>query len=143
MEPPIDVDDLAKLITSNSWGKIYLGSFVQNSKYMAGIPTREEFVSLYKVTFKLDKFSYKDEFKKISETLNLHPVKLKAMFLMFLEAKFVTIENGWLEFNKELKNSKIDLPKLKTFIQYKSEYDSEALLNYQPLDKIKDFFEGN
>lgn len=64
------------------------------------------------------------------------------MFLMFLEAEFVTIKNGRLEFNKEVQNSKIDIKNLKAFDQYKQEFESEALLNYQSLDTIKDFLKG-
>lgn len=143
MEPPIQLQQLKEIVNAQAWSKVYLGSFVQESKYMAGIPTREEFINLYKYVFAKQEFTYKTEFESITKSLNLHPVKLKGMFLMFLEAEFVTIKNGRLEFNKDATNNKIDLPHLKTFIQYESEYKSEALLNYQPLDAIKDYFEGN
>lgn len=143
MEPPIQLSQLKNVLGAQNWSEIYLGSFVQESKYMAGIPSRDEFVALYKWVYKKEQFNYKNEFENLAKLFNLHPVKLKGMFMMFLEAEFVTIKDGRLEFNKELQNNKIDLLNLKTFIQYKDEYESEALLNYQPLDTIKDFFEGN
>lgn len=142
MEPPIELDDLKKLIQKYSWETIYIGSFVHESKYMAGLPSRQDFVKLYKELYKQPSFNYRESFSKLSKALNFHPVKLKAMFMMFLEAEFVTIENGWLELNKETSNTKVDLTELKTFSQYQNEYHSESLLNYQPLNKIKEFFEG-
>ncbi|XJS11524.1 single-stranded-DNA-specific exonuclease C-terminal domain-containing protein [Aerococcaceae bacterium WGS1372] len=142
MEPPIDLTDLKVVIKSQAWETIYLGSFVHESKFLAGLPSRQDFVALYKNVYRLAPFNYRKMFPKLSKSLDFHPVKLKAMFMMFLEAEFVTIENGWLDFNKQSMDNKIDLTELKTFNQYQNEYHSEALLNYQPLDKVQEYFEG-
>lgn len=142
MEPPIDLLDLKQVIQSHSWETIYLGSFVHESKYLAGLPSRQDFVQLYKKVYSEAPFNYQENFSVLSKALNFDPVKLKAMFMMFLEAEFVTIENGWLEFNNRSTGSKIDLTNLKTYSQYQNEYHSEALLNYQSLNKVKEYFEG-
>lgn len=142
MEPPVHIDKLKDLINNYSWETIYLGSFIHESKYLAGLPTRDEFVNLYKWLYSKESMDYRNAFKELIQALNINPTKLKGMFRMFLEAEFVTIKNGRLEFNKEVQNSKIDIKNLKAFDQYKQEFESEALLNYQSLDTIKDFLKG-
>src|SRR5699024_5480861 len=96
------------LLTQKEWSQIYLGSFVQESKYTAGEPTREEFAMLYRWLSKQTPFHLRERLSKMSELLKISPTKLKLMFVVFFEAEFVTIKDGFIAFNTEHSKEAVD-----------------------------------
>lgn len=143
MEPPQSLSALTLLLTQKEWSQVYLGSFVQESKYTAGEPTREEFAMLYRWLSKQTPFHLRERLSKMSELLKISPTKLKLMFVVFFEAEFVTIKDGFIAFNTEHSKEAVDLLTMPAFERYREEMQVEAFLNYQTLIDIKRYFEEN
>lgn len=141
MEPAGKLSEVEDLIDGNDWTQIYLGSFVVESKYLAGIPTREELAKFYKIIKNNNQINLTQDTNELLRTLNISSIKFKVIILMFLEAKFVTIENGRLiNFNEE-QSGKVDLTKLSSYLNYQEAIETEKFLNYQPIEKIINYFE--
>lgn len=139
MEPPINFIQLDSILMMKAWQLIDIGVYLQSSKWYAGLPTREDFVKVYQwlrqnsVTFQL-----KNEIKQLEKQLNLPQVKLKCIFHVFFEAKFVTIEDGCVTFQPTI-DSKVDLFKTNAFISYQQAYEVEGFVMYQSLETIKHY----
>lgn len=143
MEPPAKLNQLEDLLTASSWSHIYLGSFIAESKFLAGSPSRQELIQFYQFLKKYKEIDFTKSSQQLTNQLNLPLVKLKLMILMFSEAKFVTMENGGLiKFNEE-QSGKVDLTTLSSYVNYQEALETEKFLNYQPIDKIKKYFERN
>lgn len=143
MEPAPSLNQMKQLVEAHHWHKIYLGSFVNESLYAAGMPAREEFTALYKLLMNKKEINLREMLKPLSVQLNIRPVKLKVYFKMFLEAGFATIEHGRLIYKQINRDEKVSIKELKSYQTYKQAMEAEAFLNYQPLEKIKNYFEGN
>ena len=143
MEPPQDLDSLEFLIKQTEWSKIYLGSFVQESKYTAGEPTRQEFAVLYRWLSQQSSFHFRQSLSKMSEVLKIHQTRLKLMIVVFFEAEFVTIKDGFVSFNTAHSKEAVDLFALPAIEKYRREMQTEALLNYQTISEIERYFEEN
>ncbi|MGX7092618.1 single-stranded-DNA-specific exonuclease RecJ [Hutsoniella sourekii] len=141
VEAPKDLGYLNKLLALDL-AKVYLVSYVQESKYLAGAPSRPDLIKLYAYCKQVNQFEIRPQLASISSQLKLSQTKLKIMFLMFLEAGFVTIKDGWLEMNRVTTNQKVDLTQLDSYKDYLKMMEIEELLNYQSLADIKDYFEG-
>lgn len=140
MEPPTHLSQLQELLNNYNFENIYLGSYVNQSKYLAGDFKREEFTRLYQFIVNNKTIDYSQEMQGIAEYLKIPYVKLRHMFLVFYEAGFVTMESSRLLFNQNSQD-KVELTKLKSFHDYQGAFKGEALLNYQPIQKIKEYFE--
>lgn len=143
MESPKDISLLHRIIHGLDFEKIYLGVYSQYSRYLAGPLQRQDFTQLYKFLWNNQELNYLEHFRAISNFLNIPYIKIYAMFQVFLEAEFVTMESGQLKFRLESDQVKLNLPQLQKFQEYESAYQAEALLNYQSISDIKNYFERN
>lgn len=143
MEPPQSLETLLILLKQKDWSHIYLGSFIQESKYTAGEPTREEFAVLYRWLSKQTTFHLRQNLSKMSELLKISITRLKLMIVVFFEAEFVTIKDGFVAFNREHSKEAVDLFTIPAFERYRQEMQVEAIMNYQTLSDIKRYFEEN
>lgn len=141
MQPPKELHALQSVLEKYSWEKIYLGSYVHNSRYLQGLPQIEEIRYFYIWLLKQPAFEIRPNIQMISNKLNIPILKLKTMIMMFSEAKFVTIKSGWIQTNSIDTNEKIDLLQLPTYIAYKKAMEVEAILNFKPLSEVKAYFE--
>ncbi len=143
-EPPSDIESLKYIINQSQWSKIYLASYIIDSKYLIGTPSRQEMKRLYTWLFNQKKVNVKGKLNDISQLLDIHPTKLKLLIKMYLEANFVTIHDGWIKFNHSLmqNSQKVDLTTLDIYQDYVKEMKIEELLNYKPIEEIKKVFEG-
>lgn len=141
MEPPLNLEGLQVILKQKPWSQIYLGSFIQESKYTAGEPTREEFAVLYRWLSKQPALHLRENLSKMSELLKISITRLKLMIVVFFEAEFVTIKDGFVAFNAEHSKEAVDLFALPAFERYRQEMQVEAILNYQTLSDIKRYFE--
>ena len=140
MEPPKQIDELKEIVNQDHWRSIYLGAFVQESKYTVGEPTREEFGHLYRWIQNQGRFNVRQSLGKMSQQLKISQTKLKHMIVVFLEAEFVTIKDGFITYEPTTKK-KVDLLSLPAMQHYRQEMQSESLLNYQTLNDVKRYFE--
>lgn len=140
MEPPEKIIDFVNIYHHNQaqWQKVYLGSYVQESKYLAGEPGRQDFVLLYKWIQNVNHFPLRD-LPLLAEKLNLALVKIKTMIVVFFEAGFVKIEDGTILPHPTEEGEKVDLLKLPALHKYRQSMLAEELFNYQTVDDIRKY----
>lgn len=140
MEPPNQINDFIKIYHHNEaqWEKVYLGSFVHESKYLAGEPTRQEFVLLYQWVQKL-KIIPLNKLPEIAQQLDIALVKIKTMIVVFFEAGFVKIEDGTILYQTLEQGDKVDLLELPALKNYRQSMKAEELFNYQTVDEIRKY----
>ncbi|MBG9983190.1 single-stranded-DNA-specific exonuclease RecJ [Aerococcaceae bacterium DSM 111020] len=143
MEPAPTMPSLKRLFENFSFDEVYLGSYVHESKYMAGLPTRNDTAQCFRWLRNQDAFAIRENLARISQRLGLSTTILKLLFIMFFEAGFVTIENGVIENVEKLPETKIDLTLTKAYQNYEEAMRVEQLMNYEPIETVKHMVEGN
>lgn len=139
MEPPLNFTQLESILMMKEWDLIDLGVYLQSSKWYAGLPTREECVKVYQwLRQQANTIELQNAMKYLEKKLNISQVKLKCIFHVFFEAKFVTIEDGCITFQPTI-DSKVDLFKTNAFISYQQAYEVEGFVMYQSLETIKHY----
>ncbi|MDO4432162.1 MAG: single-stranded-DNA-specific exonuclease RecJ [Aerococcaceae bacterium] len=142
VEPPQQIDALRQIIQQHSWKTIVLGAYVTHSKYLDGEPTREEFAKLFRWLQKqTQSFNVREQLPLLNQQLKLSISKLKLMFHVFFEAKFVTIEQGNATRQPVDTQQPIDLFRLPAMQHYRQAMEAESLLIYQSIQAIKTYFE--
>lgn len=141
MQPPLNLIDLENLLQEQSFQTIYVGSYVNESKYMQGLPQDNEIKYFYTWLMGQPAFEIKPNLLKISQHLKISVLKLKMMILMFSEAKFVTIKSGWIRMNPKETHNKVDLMQLPSVKAYQAAMQVEAKLNFEPIAQVKAYFE--
>ncbi|MGX7108230.1 single-stranded-DNA-specific exonuclease RecJ [Facklamia miroungae] len=136
MEPPKNLDQLRTLLKVQTWQKIYLVSIVVESRYLAGLPQREEFAKLYRFLLEKKQIQLKD-FQDISNYLVIPLIKIKTMIVVFFEAGFVTIKDGLVIMNMIEQANKHDLMQLPAMQKYQQAMEAERVLNFQTIDQVK------
>lgn len=134
MEPPSDLQDLMELL-KYTWSEIYLGAYVSESRYLVGLPNRQEFGRLYHFCKAHPRFALKD-LGQVGQNLGLPLIKVKTMIVVFFQANFVKIEDGFVTMNPIEQSKKVDLSVQPALLKYQKSMEAEALLNYQTLDQI-------
>lgn len=140
-EPAKSLEDLQLIIHSQDWTSISLGAYQVESKFLAGLPSQEDFKRFFIWQMKQGPYEIRSQLHRISQQVNLPIIKIKLMIMMFLEAGFVTIKNGWIKNLDFPRNQKVNLQQLETYQKYKAAMDLEELLNFQPISWIKKYFE--
>ena len=140
LEPPVDLVQLKTLIATQSWQSVRVVSYVAESKYLAGLPTRQEFVQLYRWLATQPEFVIRERLPQLATHFGIHPTKLKMMFHVFFEAKFVTIEQGRVHYQKAPANQTIELEQTQAYRRYQSAMQAESVLLYQSLEQLKQYF---
>ena len=140
-QPPQSFDNLEKILSLKEWDQIILGSYIGESKYLVGLPTYDEIKRLFLWQVNQTRYEVRPALSKICQQLGLSSTKVKLILVMFLEAGFVTIKDGWIDNLPYDKKKKIDLLQLPAYLKYKEAMEVEALLNFQPIQKIKEHFE--
>lgn len=142
MEPANSMNELEKAVASGDFSQIYLGSYLEESKYMAGLPSREDTTKLYVWVRKQNDFAIRENLAIISQQLSINTTTLKLLFMMFFEAGFVTIDNGVLHNVEKIPEGKTDLTTMDAYLKYEEAMKIEKLMNFEPIDTIKQMFEG-
>lgn len=142
MEMPAHLEQLKMVLLAKDWEQITLGLCGQPTKLLAGLPGREEAGRFYRWLTTQSDFEIRPHLQIMSQTLELPVQKLMLLIMMFFDAGFVTIKDGWLAFNKPDSKAKIDIFQTPSYKKYHEEMEMERLLFYQPVNKIKEFFEG-
>lgn len=142
VEPPSQLEILYHFVQETNFNQIYLASYVQESKYKAGLPTRQEAGMVYRWMMNQPAFHIRNELERLAQTFNIPEVKLKQIFLMFYEAEFVRIDEGYVEVDTNRQHQTVDLEQLPAFLAFKEAMKAEELLNFQPINKIKNILRG-
>lgn len=102
--------------------------------YLKGLPTREQFITLYKYLVSHQNLPIKGLNKKLSYYLGIDTVLLNLLLKMFLEANFGKIENGFLVVNKQ--QNKMNLTDTHVYQEYKKQLETEEFLLYNSFDEL-------
>ncbi|MCW6661834.1 single-stranded-DNA-specific exonuclease RecJ [Aerococcaceae bacterium NML201209] len=140
VEPPQHIEWLHTILKRQPWQKIILGAYVTESKYLVGEPTRQEFAKLYRWLQQQAPFGLRQRLPQLSQQFNLPITKLKLMFHVFFEAKFVTIEDGLVGIQPTNAGQHVDLFNLPAMTAYREAMHAESILIYQSLNEIKEYF---
>lgn len=141
VEPPKALDDLRTLL-EHDWQEIHWRVYIQESKYLAGLPDRQDASKLFRYIQQRPQFEIRPELASLSQQLNISSTRLKLLILMFYEAEFVIIKDGWLAYQQDIE-AKVNLTELDAYQAFEKAMEIEALLNYQPLSVIQEYFEGS
>jgi len=129
--------ELFKEIFLNNYDKKSVFYFYTHLNiYLKGMPTREQFVRLYKYLISHQNIPVERLSKKLSKYLEIDIVILNLLIEMFLEADFGKIENGFLVINKQ--QNKTQLTDTNVYHEYKKTLESEEFLLYNSFEKLMD-----
>ena len=139
---PKRLEDLQRILENHSWRRIILASYHQGSKYLAGNLTYQSVKKFYLWQMSQEAYPIRTSLPMISTRLNIPVIQLKVLIMMFFEAGFVTIKDGWIQNIDPSQHEKIDIFSLPSYQTYLASLEAEALLNFQPLQVVKEYFEG-
>lgn len=98
VDTPQNIDQLAQILEDNSdldQVKLYL--FSTEKVHQGSLPTRQNFVQLYKALQQLGSLDLQKFANQLAQKLNVSGNQLIFMIKVFLELRFVTIKNGLLK----------------------------------------------
>lgn len=122
-------DEQLREIFADDQGKpavIRLFLYQRQSAYLAGMPSRNDFASLYRFIYQQKELKWPQQRKAVSEYLKINEGRLNFMIQVFSEAGFVTIRNGVLSFSPN--NEKTDLTQTNRYKEQLAQYKIEQQL---------------
>jgi len=132
---PKDLDELHQVLAfvpATGWAPIF---YTSHPAYLQKVPTRSEFAVFYKFTKSHKDVAIKAQFKQIAAYLKLDPLMLSLVLKVFLDAKFVTIENGFL--NAVEKPEAVELEKMPSFLNFLKKREIEQKLIYSTTAELE------
>ena len=93
---PTDLSQLQELLQFVPAQRIAPIFFVKKPVYMEKMPDRSTFTKVYKFVLQHPNLKINEQLQQVADYLKIAPVILTLIIKVFLEAKFVTIENGLL-----------------------------------------------
>ena len=102
--------------------------------YLIGLPSRQEFTKVYKYLAKHKNIDLQNEGHLLVQQLKMESAKVFLIVKVFLEAKFVIINNGVLNIINNPK--KRDLQKTKSFLESKQQIAAEELFLYSSFNEV-------
>ncbi|MGO4936843.1 single-stranded-DNA-specific exonuclease RecJ [Fundicoccus sp. Sow4_H7] len=136
VEPPKKIELLEELLLIQFWETVYLGSYTKESKYLLGLPTRDETAIVYRWIQKNKAIDAKNVVRVLNNETQIPLTKIKLILKLFFQASFVTMNGGRLLFNENIKQ-KVDLANLPAMHEFRESMKVEELLNFQSLNQVK------
>lgn len=131
---PTDLHQLDNIFDGRSFENIYIQCHISQSKYLTGLPTREQFALIYKYIATKKSFHLRSHIDTLSRQLNLKQDLIILIFKVFYDAKFVTIQEGVVQFLEQHK--KANLESTTTYIKQQSLIKIEQQLIYSDFSKV-------
>ncbi|MGM9891774.1 single-stranded-DNA-specific exonuclease RecJ [Limosilactobacillus sp.] len=125
---PPDLTEFTRLFADDSGAPavIRLLLYEANSIYLAGLPSRNDFVSLYRFLGQHPNLQWPQQRTAVSRYLRINEVRLNLMISVFSEVGFVTITNGVL--NLVTGVAKADLKQTDRYQAQLAQYQAEQTL---------------
>lgn len=140
IEAPKNIEQFNRLMLNSNIKLVDLGVYLTESKWLAGMPSKAEFAAVYRWILGQKKgFDISKAIQVLSQQMNLPVTKLKCIFKVFFEVKFVIMKDGLTVPLPVDKTVKVDLVESKAYQQYEQSFKTEELLNYQTIEKIKQY----
>lgn len=131
---PQSIDLFKETFLGNEKQIMYCSFFSNGKGYMIGMPSREQFTTLYKFFAAHKNINLKEQGRQLAKHLQLDVDILKFMIKVFLDAEFVTIEDEVL--NMEVQPEKKDIFETKTYILRQESIKAEELLLYSSFKEL-------
>ena len=125
---PSDLADFTMIFAGDSGDPavVRLLLYEANSIYLAGLPTRHDFASLYRFIGQHPNIGWPQQRSALSRYLRINEVRLNLMISVFSEVGFVTITNGVLNLVTGVK--KADLKQTNHYQAQLAQYQAEQTL---------------
>ncbi|AEJ24048.1 single-strand DNA-specific exonuclease RecJ [Weissella koreensis KACC 15510] len=132
---PHTLDELHQVLAYveiGSWETIF---YTKNPAYLQKIPTRNDFSKFFKFIQQQNYIDLKNQFQAMEQYLNMDELMLKLLIKVFLDAKFVTIEDDFLK--KVEKPDNVDLTTMPSYHNFLQKREVEAKLIYSTTAELE------
>lgn len=131
---PKSIQAFHLLLTNNKKNLIRCYFYKENHLFLSGLPTREDFSKAYRFFAKYKDIDLTNQGHILIQKLNMDKNKLFLIVKVFLEAKFVIMDNGVLNIVKH--PEKQDIKGTKTYIKALEQFKAEELFIYSSFQEV-------
>jgi single-stranded-DNA-specific exonuclease len=125
---------VAQLLKGNSFANVYVASYATDSVYSEGIPSKTQFASFYQYIRTHRDINVRNRLDELANYLKIKKNIIIFMIQVFLDAEFVTIEDGFV---KEVKDpARRELEKTKAYQNRILKMDAEKLFLFSPFSEL-------
>ncbi|WP_425508993.1 single-stranded-DNA-specific exonuclease C-terminal domain-containing protein [Weissella coleopterorum] len=132
---PQNLDELHQVLAYvpiGSWETIF---YTKNPAYLQKIPARDDFAKFFKFIQQQETIALKTQFEAMRQYLKMDDLMLKLVIQVFLDAKFVTIEDDLLK--KVLAPTNVDLTTMPSYQNFLQKREVEAKLIYSTTAELE------
>ncbi|MCM0582298.1 single-stranded-DNA-specific exonuclease RecJ [Weissella diestrammenae] len=132
---PADLDQLHQVLAyvpADGWAPIF---YTSHPAYLQKVPGHAEFATFYKFMMQQRQVALKQYFDQMAAHLKMSPETLRLIINVFLDAKFVTIENGFL--NAVQQPVSTELEQTKSYQAYLNKREIERQLIYSSTSELE------
>ena len=132
---PDSLDQLQTLLKTSTPGRLAPMFYVQSPVYLQKVPSKQVFSNVYKFVLSFKDINLQTQFDAMVKHLKISNMTLKLILKVFLEAKFVTIDNGVL--NAVPNPTRMKLTQTQTFQRFMAQRDLEQQLIYSTTAELE------
>ena len=132
---PDSLDQLQALLQTGTPGRLAPMFYVQSPVYLQKVPSKQVFSNVYKFVLSFKDINLQTQFDAMVKHLKISNMTLKLILKVFLEAKFVTIDNGVL--NAVPNPTPMKLTQTQTFQRFMAQRDLEQQLIYSTTAELE------
>ncbi|WP_308399728.1 single-stranded-DNA-specific exonuclease RecJ [Weissella thailandensis] len=132
---PDSLDQLQTLLQTGTPGRLAPMFYVQSPVYLQKVPSKQVFSNVYKFVLSFKDINLQTQFDAMVKHLKISNMTLKLILKVFLEAKFVTIDNGVL--NAVPNPTPMKLTQTQTFQRFMAQRDLEQQLIYSTTAELE------
>ncbi len=132
---PDSLDQLQTLLQTSTPGRLAPMFYVQSPVYLQKVPCKQVFSNVYKFVLSFKDINLQTQFDAMVKHLKISNMTLKLILKVFLEAKFVTIDNGVL--NAVPNPTPMKLTQTQTFQRFMAQRDLEQQLIYSTTAELE------
>ena len=132
---PDSLDQLQALLQTGTPGRLAPMFYVQSPVYLQKVPSKQVFSNVYKFVLSFKDINLQTQFDAMVKHLKISNMTLKLILKVFLEAKFVTIDNGVL--NAVPSPTRMKLTQTQTFQRFMAQRDLEQQLIYSTTAELE------
>jgi len=132
---PDSLDQLQTLLQTSTPGRLAPMFYVQSPVYLQKVPSKQVFSNVYKFVLSFKDINLQTQFEAMVKHLKISNMTLKLILKVFLEAKFVTIDNGVL--NAVPSPTPMKLTQTQTFQRFMAQRDLEQQLIYSTTAELE------
>lgn len=140
LDLPTELSMMEHMIRKAKPKRVYAHFYVPESKFFAGLPTRDQFSWYYAFLKKRQTFDIRKNADELAKHKGWSKELIIFMSKVFLELGFVKIDNGLAEINHS--PAKRDLSEAPSYQQREQQIQLEQLLLYAPYMELKTWFDG-